>query len=353
MITAGSVLNGRYRLDALVGQGGFATVFRGTDLLLRRRVAVKVLKPEVVAEDPQALPAFDEEARRVADLEHPNILLVYDYGRVEDTAFLVLPYVDGGTLADRLRRARTLDFDEAGAYLRQAAAALDCAHAKGLVHRDVKPQTMLLRDGGRHLLVADFGIARVLSATSSKTISRGAGTIAYMPPEQFRGETSRAGDVYALGCGLFQMLTGDITYVPTWEGWLYLAVLVDADSRRVVGWAMADHLRAALAADALAMALASRRPGPGLVHHPDRGCQYPAASDQAILAGHGIAAALRRAGDCYDKAMAERFFATLKTELVDARPWPSRAAARTAIFEWIEVFYNRQRRHSALGYHSP
>ncbi len=146
---------------------------------------------------------------------------------------------------------------------------------------------------------------------------------------------------------------GDVTYVPTWEGWLYLAVLVDADSRRVVGWALADHLRAALAADALAMALASRRPGPGLVHHTDRGCQYTAASYQAILAGHGIAAALRRAGDCYDKAMAERFFATRKTELVDARPWPSRAAARTAIFEWIEVFYNRQRRHSALGYHSP
>ncbi len=146
---------------------------------------------------------------------------------------------------------------------------------------------------------------------------------------------------------------GDITYVPTWEGWLYLAVLLDAHSRRVVGWAMADHLRGELALAALAMALRARRPAPGLVHHTDRGCQYTAEAYQETLAAHGVTASMSRAGDCLDNAMAESFFATLKAELVDARRWPTRAAAQQAIFEWLEVWYNRQRRHSALGYHSP
>jgi transposase InsO family protein len=146
---------------------------------------------------------------------------------------------------------------------------------------------------------------------------------------------------------------GDITYVATWEGWLYLAVLLDAHSRRVVGWAMADHLRAELAVEALAMALAARQPAAGLVHHTDRGCQYTAGAYQAALAAQGIAVSMSRAGDCYDNAMAESFFATLKVELVDTRPWPTRRAARQAIFEWIEAFYNRRRSHSALGYRSP
>jgi len=146
---------------------------------------------------------------------------------------------------------------------------------------------------------------------------------------------------------------GDITDVVTWEGWLYVAVLLDAHSRRVVGWAMADHLRAELALDALAMALRGRRPAAGLVHHTDRGCQYTADSDRAALAASGIAALMSRVGDCYDNAMAESFFATLKAELIETRPWPTRRAARQAIFAWLEVFYNRQRVHSALGWQSP
>jgi putative transposase len=146
---------------------------------------------------------------------------------------------------------------------------------------------------------------------------------------------------------------GDITYVPTWEGWLYVAVLLDAHSRRVIGWAMADHLRAELTLDALGMALGARRPAPGLVHHTDRGGQYAAAAYAARLAAHGLVVSMSRAGDCYDNAMAESFFATLKGELIDTRPWPTRRAAQQAIFEWIEVFYNRQRAHSALGYRSP
>ncbi len=135
--------------------------------------------------------------------------------------------------------------------------------------------------------------------------------------------------------------------------WLYLAVLLDAHSRRVVGWAMADHLRAELAANALAMALRARRPPPGLVHHTDRGSQYTAATYRAMLADREITVSMSRAGECLDNAVAESFFATLKAELVDAHTWPTRAAARTAIFEWIEVWYNRQRRHSTLGYLTP
>jgi putative transposase len=153
-----------------------------------------------------------------------------------------------------------------------------------------------------------------------------------------------------------RLWVGDITYVPTDEGWLYAAVLLDACSRRVVGWAIADHLRTDLALDALTMALTRRRPAAGeggLVHHTDRGCQYTAGRYRAVLTAHGVSCSMSRAGNCLDNAMAESFFATLKGELIDRQRWPTRAAARRAIFEWIEVFYNRQRRHSALGYLSP
>lgn len=146
---------------------------------------------------------------------------------------------------------------------------------------------------------------------------------------------------------------GDITCVPTWEGWLYLAVLLDACSRRVVGWAIAEHLGGHLTRDALAMALARRQPVTELVHHSDRGSQHTATAYQALLDQHGVTASMSRAGDCYDNALAESFMATLKTELIDRQPWPTRRAARLAIFDWIEGFYNRRRLHSALGYHRP
>ncbi len=151
-----------------------------------------------------------------------------------------------------------------------------------------------------------------------------------------------------------QLGVGDITDIPTGEGWLYLATLLDVSSRRIVGWAMADQLRTELALDALTMALQQRRPLPGqLVHHTDRGCQYTARAYPAVLAAHGVTCSMSRAGDCYDNALAESFFGTLQAELVHGQRWPSRRCARLALFEWIEVFYNRQRRHSALGYLSP
>jgi transposase InsO family protein len=145
----------------------------------------------------------------------------------------------------------------------------------------------------------------------------------------------------------------DITYVRTDEGWLYLAAILDAYSRRVVGWALASHLRTELAITALRMALAARRPATGLIHHTDRGCQYTAGDYAALLTRHGIAQSLGRPGTCWDNAVAESFFATLKIELVDRYVWSTRRQAQTAIFEFIESFYNRQRRHSTLGYLPP
>ena len=150
-----------------------------------------------------------------------------------------------------------------------------------------------------------------------------------------------------------RLWVSDITYVRTWEGWLYLAVILDAFSRRVVGWALADHLRTELATDALQMALANRRPAHGLVHHSDRGGQYLSAAYIGLLAEHGARSSVGRPGTCWDNAAAESFFATLKTELLHRAVWPTRQHARTAIFHYIEGFYNRRRRHSALGFRSP
>lgn len=146
---------------------------------------------------------------------------------------------------------------------------------------------------------------------------------------------------------------GDITYVRTWEGWLYVASVIDVGSRRVVGWAMADHMRTELVSDALKMALRQRRPELGLVFHSDRGSQYTSADFRRLLEDNGLRQSLSRPRQCWDNAVVESFWSTLKAELVDVRGWPTRSAARQAIFEYIEVFYNRRRLHSALGYRSP
>jgi len=144
-----------------------------------------------------------------------------------------------------------------------------------------------------------------------------------------------------------------MTYVWTWEGWLFLAAIVDVFSRRVVGWAVADHLRTELALEALGMALGMRQPDQGLVHHSDRGCQYASEAYRAELAARGIVCSMSRVGDCWDNAVAESFFATLKIELIYRRPWPTKSEARTAIHDYIGAFYNPNRRHSSLGYLSP
>ena len=149
------------------------------------------------------------------------------------------------------------------------------------------------------------------------------------------------------------MYVGDITYLPTREGWLYLAVVLDLCSRAVVGWSMADHRRAELVNQALAMALCQRQPAVGLIMHTDRGSQYGADSYRQLLTQHGIQPSMSRKGNCWDNAVAESFFHTLKTELVYLEEFDTHEYAQTAVFEYIEVFYNRQRCHSANGYLAP
>jgi putative transposase len=145
----------------------------------------------------------------------------------------------------------------------------------------------------------------------------------------------------------------DITYIWTLEGWLYLAVILDLFSRRVVGWSMSERITRQLALDALHMALARRRPPRGLIHHSDRGSQYASGDYRRTLAANGIVCSMSRRGDCWDNAVAESFFSTIKLELVYESDWATRARARAAIFEYLEVFYNGERRHSSLGYLSP
>jgi putative transposase len=150
-----------------------------------------------------------------------------------------------------------------------------------------------------------------------------------------------------------QLWVADITQQHTDQGWLYLAVILDAFSRRVVGWSMTDHLRTELVLDALEMAISQRQPPPGLICHSDHGCQYTSFAYGRRLHASGLIASMGTVGDALDNAVAESFFATLECELLDRHPWPTRAGLRTAIFDFIEVFYNRQRRHSTLDYASP
>ena len=153
--------------------------------------------------------------------------------------------------------------------------------------------------------------------------------------------------------GLDEAWVTDITYVATDEGWLYVATVMDLCSRRVVGWAAADHLRAQLATEALGKAIEARLPEAGLLHHSDRGVQYACGDYQAVLAEHGITCSMSRGGDCYDNAAMESFFKTFKVELVYQEQFATRKEARESIYAYIELFYNRQRLHSSLGYCSP
>jgi transposase InsO family protein len=146
---------------------------------------------------------------------------------------------------------------------------------------------------------------------------------------------------------------GDITYLSTWEGWAYLATVIDLASRKVVGWAIADHMRTELVEEALEMAFDRRRPAEGVIFHSDRGCQYTSTDYAALARTSGVVLSVGRKGECWDNAVAESFFATIKRELIDTRSWPTRAGLRRAVFEYIEGWYNTRRLHSSLGYRSP
>jgi len=146
---------------------------------------------------------------------------------------------------------------------------------------------------------------------------------------------------------------GDVTYIKSWNGWVYLATVIDLHSRRVVGWAVADHMRTSLVTDALQMAVEHRRPKDGVIFHSDRGVQYTSHEFATFCKNNRIRRSLGRTGVCYDNAVAESFFASYKKELIHTRPWPDLKSVKKATFEWIEMYYNRARRHSTLGYLTP
>ena len=207
----GTLLNQRFRLEEKIGSGGMSTVYRAFDETLERWVAIKLMHREISSDSDQ-LERFRREARAVARLNHPHVVTVIDFGEDDDHPYIVFEYVEGETLKDRVRRLGRLPVSEAVAYAIEVGRALECAHANRLVHRDVKPQNVLIDAEGR-AKVTDFGIARSLEAEGLTATGRVLGTTDYVAPEQALGEATTAqSDVYSLGICLFEMLTGDVPF---------------------------------------------------------------------------------------------------------------------------------------------
>lgn len=204
-------LNRRYRLDEIIGEGGMAVVYRGYDTLLNRIVAIKLLRAQYGADD-NFLKRFEREAQSVARLSHPNIVNVYDVGQDGDSRYIVMEYVDGRNLKELIRRQGPFSVDGATYIIRQVAGALDYAHAHGIIHRDIKPQNILVDQEG-NVKVADFGIAKGLSDATLTEVGIGMGTVHYVSPEQARGEHAVPGsDIYATGVVLYEMLTKRVPF---------------------------------------------------------------------------------------------------------------------------------------------
>ena len=230
------------------------------------------------------------------------------------------------------------------------ASQVRATHARGRgtygaprVHAELRAQgTRVGRKRVARLMAAD-GLAGISRRRSVRTTVRDR-TATLAPDLVERDFTAPGPD---------RLWVADITYLPTRSGFCYLAAVTDVWSRRVVGWSIAGHLRTELVTAALDTAVARRRPGAGLVHHSDHGTQYTSLAFGRRLREAGIAASMGSVGDCYDNAMAESFFASLEVELIDRSDWATLAEARAAVFEYIEVFYNRIRRHSGIGQRSP
>ena len=207
----GTLLNGRYRLDAQIGAGGMSTVYRAFDTVLERQVAIKLMHREI-ASDSDQLERFRREARAVAQLNHPHVVGVIDAGEDDGTPYIVFEYVEGETLKDRIRRYGRLPVGEAVAYAIEIARALGAAHDHQIVHRDVKPQNVLIDEEGT-AKVTDFGIARSLTEEGLTADGRVLGTTDYVSPEQALGQdVGPQSDLYSLGVVLFEMLTGDVPF---------------------------------------------------------------------------------------------------------------------------------------------
>jgi serine/threonine-protein kinase len=207
----GTTLNGRYRLEARVGAGGMSTVYRATDETLQRQVAIKLMNREI-ASDSDQLERFRREGRAVAQLSHPHIVGVIDYGEDDGRPYIVFEYVEGETLKERIRRTGRLPITEAVAYAIEIARALGTAHAHHIVHRDVKPQNVLIDEEGS-AKVTDFGIARTLDEEGLTADGRVLGTTDYVSPEQALGRpVTGQSDLYSLGIVLYEMLTGEVPF---------------------------------------------------------------------------------------------------------------------------------------------
>lgn len=206
-----------------------------------------------------------------------------------------------------------------------------------------------LRDDGEH--VGQKRVARLMQAAALHGVSRRRGTTTTQRGAQETAATDLVQRVFTASAPN-QLWVADITYVPTWAGFLYLAVVLDAFSRRIVGWAMASHLKTRLVLDALEMAHAQRHPA-AVIHHSDHGCQYTALAFGQRCTELGVRPSRGSVGDCYDNAMAESFFATLECELLDRYRFRTHAEAKLAIFRFIEGWYNPHRRHSACGNQAP
>jgi tRNA A-37 threonylcarbamoyl transferase component Bud32 len=207
----GTLLDGRYRLDEKIGQGGMSTVYRSFDMVLERPVAIKLMHREI-ASDSDQLERFRREARAVAQLSHPHIVTVIDAGDDEGTPYIVLQYVEGETLKQRIRREPPIEIAQALAYAIEIARALVAAHEHFIVHRDVKPQNVLLSVDGQ-AKITDFGIARTLTEEGLTIDGRVLGTTDYVSPEQALGQpVTGQSDVYSLGVVLYEMLTGEVPF---------------------------------------------------------------------------------------------------------------------------------------------
>src|SRR5918994_429426 len=211
MTVIGTLISERYRLEEKIGSGGMSSVYRAFDPMLERWVAIKLMHRDI-SNDPDQLERFRREARAVAQLNHPHVVTVIDAGEDDGAPYIVFEYVEGETLKDRIRRLGRLPVAEAVAYAIEIARALECAHAHLLVHRDVKPQNVLIDPDGR-AKVTDFGIARSLEAQGLTATGRVLGTTDYVSPEQALGEAIDArSDIYSLGVLLYEMLTGEVPF---------------------------------------------------------------------------------------------------------------------------------------------
>ena len=208
----GEVFDGRYKINRTIGVGGMAIVYEATDLMTNKRVALKMLK-DSISDNTQALRRFINESKAVAMLNHPNIVKILDVSVKTDHKFIVMEYISGITLREYMNRKGALDWREATEFISQILLALDHAHMKGVIHRDIKPQNIMVMEGGI-IKVADFGIAKIPNAETVTMVDHAIGTIYYISPEQAKGKKiDERSDIYSLGVMFYEMVTGRLPFL--------------------------------------------------------------------------------------------------------------------------------------------